>query len=291
MANWRVWLMVLLALECGRAWAAEPKEMTWLTIDFAPVSIKDGPEAGTGYTDLSTTYLAPLLFPGYKQKTLYGPPLRLDAEMQKGENSCSLIMLQTPRRMPFMIFSQPYERILPNGIITLKSNLSRLEGMRSPGGAVSLARLVANRTLRGGVAQGRVYGPGIDAVLGPVVKPPAPNIMSVAGTKLGEGLYEMLQRDRVDYFIGYAVEEHYFFHHRPLARESAYMPVEEANALVAPSFSCARTAWGEQKVQEMNRLLESKNVRQKLQEIYEKHLSPDQLKLYREWLTRKLLEP
>lgn len=282
------WLMCFSAALSGRGVAEVNNEITWLAIDFAPIFIKEGPEAGRGYADLATAYVAPLLFPGYKQTTLYGLPYRLDAEMQKGGQTCSMAMLQTPRRMPFTVFSQPYERILPNGIITLKSNVPRFQNMRSPGGMVSLSKVLANRMLRGAVSQGRVYGPGIDAVLGPVVKAPRQeNVLAVAGSKLGENLYEMLQKGRVDYVLGYAVEEQYFYKFQPLAQESVYLPVEEASTLIEPMFSCPRTPWGEQKVREMNKLLESKKVRKDLQAIYEKWLSPDQRKLYREWLTRK----
>lgn len=285
----RLLLSLLLMLSASsRAASDDAKEIRWLGIDLAPMMMLDGPQAGTGYLDEIMNTVRPL-FPGYKQSIVYGNSARLEQQMKLGGNTCTVAMLQTPARAKFMVFSKPFARIIPNGVITLKSLEPKFNAFRDSYGNISLTKASADSSLRFGLAQGRVYGGKIDPLIKPLLGPPvAPQVMLLGSTNIGEGLYRMLQRGRVDYMLGYPLEEQYFLQrYADVKSATVFLPVAEAGPLIDRHFACAKSPWGEQRVAEMNRHLESKELRQKLQSIYESHLSSDARSLYRFWLERK----
>lgn len=279
---------LMMAFGDGAQAGTDSREMRWLGIDFAPMTIVAGPDAGTGYLDEVLRTIQPL-FPGVKHSILYGNSSRLEQLMQRGGNICTIAMLHTRARERYMVYSKPFARIIPNGIITLKTLEQRLEAFRDQHGNVSLARAGSDRTLRLGLSQGRVYGDQIDDVIRPWVGPPlARHVEMLASTNIGEGLYRMLQRGRVDYMLGYPLEERYFLQrYTDVNSPTVFIPIAESSKLIDRHLACVNTPWGRQRVAEMNRLLESKELRQKLQGIYESRLSPDARVLYRMWLERK----
>lgn len=272
------------------AQAAPPpadKEMTWLALDFAPVYIRDGPDAGTGYLDEVMTMLQPY-FADYRQHVIYGNSSRNELEMKRGGNTCTVGMLATLYRETFVAFGRPYMRMLPNGIITLKSLVPRFNAHRNAAGRIVLAEALADHSLRLGVARTRIYGGAINRVLQPAVEPAsADNVQVVATGDIGQTLYEMMQRRRIDYTLGYAIEEGYFRQRYGARQPTVFLPVEEANELIGANFACARTPWGRKQVEEMDkRLVSSPALVQKLRRAYESWLSPDALKLLHEWERR-----
>src|SRR5690348_11181203 len=92
---------LLLAMSyAAQATGVENKEIRWLGIDFAPMTIIQGPEAGTGYQDEVLAILRPL-FNSFKQTVIYGNSSRLEQEMKRGRNTCTVAMLQTPARLQY----------------------------------------------------------------------------------------------------------------------------------------------------------------------------------------------
>ncbi len=272
-------LLAASALACAENTPKE--EITWLAADIAPSMIQQGPLAGTGFLDLAMADLRALL-PNYKHTVLWGNGKRQEQEMQAGRNACTVALLRNPRREAFILYSRPYFRILPIGIITLKSAVGKFDAYRADNGLVSLAK-ARNSPLQLGIAYGRVYGGSIDKLLEAQLSAQK-NLLIRSGTDISDGLYNMLQNGRIDYQLGYPVEEAYLFQSHPKQKPTAFLPIEEAGTLHNMYFACARTAWGEQLVAEMNRHFESKKLQQKFQKNYEKWLSPDSLKIYRAWL-------
>jgi uncharacterized protein (TIGR02285 family) len=263
------------------------KEMTWLAIDFAPIFIREGPDAGTGYLDRIMATLQPY-FANYQQHVIYGNSTRNELEMKRGGNTCTVGMLATPEREKFVAFGRPYMRMLPNGIITLKALEGKFNAYRNAAGRVVLAQVLADPALRLGVAKSRLYSGGINRVLQPYVEPlPAGNVQAVASGDIGQTLYDMMQRRRIDYMLGFAIEESYFRQHNAIKQPTVFLPVEEASELLDASFACARTPWGRQQVEEMDRhFASSPALVQKLRQAYESWLSPDERRLLRDWEKR-----
>lgn len=273
-----------LALLAANAAAAPPSNrLIWPSADIAPSMIRSGPQAGTGFLDLAMADLRALL-PEYKHETLWGNTKRQEQEMQTGRNTCTVALLRNPRREAFLIYSRPYFRILPVGIITLKSRAAEFDAYRNEHGLVSLAKVRTDSPLQMGIAFGRAYGGTIDKILEPQLSATPKNLLIRSGTDISDGLYGMLQRGRIDYQLGYPVEETHLSRSHPGQKATVFMPIEEAGALHNMYFSCARSPWGERMIARMNRHFESKPLQRKLQKNYERWLSPEALKIYRSWL-------
>lgn len=283
----RVLLPVICLLGASHMQAAEPAalpDLLWPGVDFKPFIILTGPQAGEGYLDKAQLLFQQLL-PGYRHLRVYGNSSRQEQEMQaglrEGRRVCSVALFRTPKREEFAVFSRPYLRVLPNGIITLQRLLPRFAPYRDQAGSLQLAQILAQSELRLGIARSRVYGGAVDQLLAPLAAEPHPAIVWRAAADIGEGLYGMLQRGRIDFTLGFAVEEQYLRMQQVGQEPTVFLPLAESAGLLEARFSCARTPWGERTVAQINQQLENPQLGEQLQQIYEAWLSPESLQLYR----------
>jgi uncharacterized protein (TIGR02285 family) len=277
---------MLFATQASFGQADDGKTIEWLAVNYPPLSIQEGSSAGSGYLDQLMAALQPL-FPGFKHTIIYGNSTRLEQEMKRGHNTCTISMQKTPEREQYMVFSKPYTKILPNGIIALGLQIGRFTQYADANGRISLSRVLADHSLTLGISQGRLYSKPLNQLLDPLLQAGAPQIQVLSGNKIAEGVYRLLQRRQIDYMLGFPMEEQYFYKHTPNSLPTVYLPVSEDYEAGDRYFGCSRTAWGQQRVEQMNRLLESKALRQRLQDIYESQLSPESVKLYRSQLARQ----
>lgn len=145
-----------------------------------------------------------------------------------------------------------------------------------------MARILADGQLRLGVTRGRIYGGAVDKLLAPLDTSEAnPAVVWRAAADIGEGLYGMLQRERIDFTLGYAVEEQYLARQVPGQEPTVFLPLAENTAVLEVSFSCARTPWGKQTVTQLDSRLADPALRAQFQAFYEDWLTPESLQLYR----------
>jgi uncharacterized protein (TIGR02285 family) len=284
----RLLLCVMLLSWAPHALPAEPvaqPDVLWPGVDFKPFIILAGPQAGEGYLDKAQLLFQQLL-PGYRHLHVYGNSSRQEQEMQSGSRDgrqvCSVALFRTPKREGFAVFSRPYLRVLPNGVITLQRLLPRFAPYRDGAGNLQLERILADGELRLGVTRNRVYGGEVDKLLEALsTTEPHPTVLWRAAADVGEGLYGMLQRGRIDFILGYAVEEQYLRRQQTSQEPTVFLPLAENTELLGARFSCARTPWGERTVAKIDHLLGESQLRAQLQQIYEAWLSPESLQLYR----------
>lgn len=286
----RLRLLLCAVLLCGQSLPvfAEPPaeaEVFWLVSDFKPFMILHGPQTGEGYLDRSQLLLQHLL-PGYQHRAVQGNASRREQIMQVGLHGkrqvCSATLFLTPKREGFAVFSRPYLRVLPSGIITLKRLVPRFAAYRNAAGDLQLARIIAERTLRMGVTRSRAYGGKVDTLLEPLAAvESSANLVWRAGEDNSEGLYGMLQRGRIDFTLGFAVEELYLHKRKPDQEATVFLPVAENTELLSARFSCARTPWGASTVAQVDALLADPALRARFQQFYEDWLGPESLQLYR----------
>lgn len=265
------------------AFAEEGPDFTWLVVDLPPFSIVKGPQAHSGYVDQVITLLQPQ-FAGYRHTIVYGNSSRIEQEMRRGRNTCTVSMLRTPEREQYMVFSKPFLRIMPNGIITLRSQIARITNGHDNAAPLALTDLMADKRLTLGLAQGRVYGARLDREIEAAIQQGSGHIQILSGSNVNEGLYRLLQRKAIDYMIGYPEEEQYLSQHYTNPQPTAYLAISENVSLIDHYFGCAKTPWGRQRVEQMDRLLESIELHQRLQDLYLTHLGQEAGKLYRSWL-------
>jgi uncharacterized protein (TIGR02285 family) len=280
---------LLLAGLCltGSGVATGQEILTWMDVDHAPLTIVSGPQAGKGFLQLARRDIERLL-PEFQHAVVYSNAARIEKDMQDGKNVCTVVMLRTPRREQFMAYSRSFLRTLPNGIITLQSLIPRFAAYREASGLVSLRRVASESLLRLGRAHGRSFGTALDQALEPLLARHDDYVIERSAGD-NEGLNEMLQLGRIDYFLSASADEEYLARTQHNHSPTVYLPLQENHDLLDTTFACPRTPWGIKLVERINRQFESKALLQKFQRYYESWLDPDSLKLYRNWLKQAAL--
>ena len=144
-----------------------------------------------------------------------------------------------------------------------------------------MSRVAATSPLRLGHPRGRSFGAALDRALEPLY-----SSHDERSTGDIESLSQMLQMGRIDYFRSSSPEEEYLARTQPKHQTTIHLPLEESHDLLSHEVACARTAWGAKIVERVNHQFELKELRQKFQGYYEGWLGPEELKLYRVWLSQ-----
>jgi|GEM_PF-3951898 len=267
------------------------QDVYWLVSDFRPFMILSGPGAGEGYLDQAQSLFQQLL-PLYWHKSVQGNVSRRERIMQdaaeQGGQICSVTLFRTPKRERFLYFTRPYVRILPSGVIILKSLLPRFQAFRDQAGYYRLRDMLAEPGLKLGLTQQRAYGAGVDSLLETMGETRPAHVIWRSGEDNSEGLYGMLQRGRIHYTLGYAVEEQYLYRLDKTHEATVFLPLAENPGLLDAPFSCARTPWGARTVQEVDLLLADPALQARFQQQYEAWLGAEALQLYRSLLAPRM---
>lgn len=247
-------------------------ELTWVTLSAEPYTVSSGTLAGQGFMDLLIKAMHPRMSSLPPQEVHAIAP-RIELEMHKPEGvRCTTGLLQTPAREQYLIFSQPYMKILPNGLITRKSQLPFLKPYLVNNHAIQLSKLLQDPSRRLGVSQSRVFGGSINSVLQPYLDNKAGNVVTVSGTTN----LKMLRSGRIDYFLGYPFDQYDGVGvPSSVAGDTAFLPVVEGGSLLPAVISCQRTPLGQQMINVFNDNLADREWRRSLLAAYEFWLTPN----------------
>lgn len=231
-------LGALLLVGGGSAAAQQdPKELTWLGMEFPPFFIAEGTDADKGIADEMVRLLRARMT-DWKHRSETASTAEIQLRIRAGEQVCSPAYIRTPEREQFMAFSLPALLLPPNGITVRRTDLARFGN----GGPVSLAALLKDSSLRLGVAKGRSYGEAIDSIL--TQHKQAKHVYSRFGDDIYASLFDLLTRQGVDYILGYPYEA--AFHAKSKGLEAAFvsLPLEESSAMIQAHVACPKTPWG-----------------------------------------------
>lgn len=246
-------------------------ELTWVTLSAEPYTVTEGKRAGQGFMDLLIKAMNPRMS-SLPPKQVHAIAPRIEMEMRKADGvRCTTGLLQTPVREQYLIFSRPYMKILPNGMITLKHWLPHLKQYLNGNQAIQLGKLLQNPYRRLGISQSRVFGGTINSVLQPYLDAKTSNVVTLSGiTNL-----KMLRSGRIDAFLGYPFDE-YDSGGVPseAMRDTAFLPVVEGGGLLPAVIACQRTPEGQQAIDVFNSNLADKTWQRSLLAAYEFWLTP-----------------
>jgi uncharacterized protein (TIGR02285 family) len=202
-------------------------------------------------------------------------PTRILRELELGRQVCSVAYLKTPERERVMTFSIPDLILPPNGVTVRRDSLSRFGG----GGAVSLATLLGDPSLRLGIADGRSYGDAIDPLL--QARRGAPNLHVRQGEDLYPSLVQMLVRGRLDYVLGYPYEARYVASRFALGETIVNLPLVEAREHTFAYVVCPKTDWGRALIARVDALLRRERPSERYRGFIERWLDPAMLDAFR----------
>jgi uncharacterized protein (TIGR02285 family) len=147
---------------------------------------------------------------------------------------------------------------------------------RTASGEVDLPRLLASRTLRGALVDGRSYGETLDRTI--AAAPRNPQLVRYATADFGSRIHTMLSRDRADYTIGYDATL------RKEAGQAALLLTTEsiagASAPVLAGVACPRTPWGQAVIRRVDQIAATPEAIALLRHEAESWLTPELRKRY-----------
>lgn len=260
--------------------AIESKELiTWIMQDFPPVWISKGSDKGLGAGDERMDFLIEQLTE-YTHERIFATLSRSDSLFKQNKNVCAIAKLKSTEREEFMHFSSfPESVMMGNGFIYIKGQQSQFQFTEKP----FLSDLLKNKKLRLGIVKSRKYGHEIDAILR--IKQNQTNIYRRASGDT-KGLLAMLLAGRIDYILGYDWELQYIskMFYPELQKQLFYLPLQETS-IIKPYIVCAKTEWGNQVIQKIDKILLNWTNKLHYQNIGIQWLSnPDvQRKLFKEY--------
>lgn len=268
MAVWRECLRAGVLAACLAPAAAAPL-LRWLAPEYAPMMVKEGPQQGRGYIERA---LREVLVPGmplFEHRIETASPPRVELEMQRSPNACTLAIRKTPQRLQRYLFSDVMLRHLPVGIVLRRADADKLPPERVDGGEYLLARALS-QGLRLGLIGMRAHGPVIDSLIEAYPQ-------SVSKIQLSNGSQAVLtmvaQGHGLDAALAYDFEAAYFEQLRPdLQGRLAWMPVREQSESLLAFLACSRSPEGAKAIAEINRVLQAPGNHERIQTMYEEWL-------------------
>jgi uncharacterized protein (TIGR02285 family) len=228
-----------------------------------------------GFNDIALHFLIKAL-PQYQhsqQNAGYERILRL----MRSSNICALSLYKTEAREKDIVFSQARLHILPNGLIIRRADYSKFAKVVIDQ-RVHLPKLLADKSLIGGVADGRLYNGIIDDVIANTAD--KSNLVERSGVNVFSHLLAMLNMRRIDYTLGFPVELTY---HQELAhytQDMQFIPIEGMPHVTPIYAGCSRNKWGTQVIADINRVLQQFGNTEPALRQYTTWLSEAQRSLY-----------
>jgi uncharacterized protein (TIGR02285 family) len=242
-----------------------------------PFFIQSGPNQDQGYGDTITHILQKQL-PEYTHEEITTNITRHFYKFKQGEHVCSVGLYKTPEREEFMYFSLPSFITLPAVIIIKKDNIGKFDNQAT----VSLDAVLANTNLMIGLAKDRSYGVIIDDVL--KLHHGQDNVVEFTGQELSLNLFKMLMLGRLDGLIALPEEALYQAEQMGIREHLLTLTLSENQHNYhgwLSSVACAKTPWGREVIDKVNRALLELRPTETYRSAYERWLDPNSIATYR----------
>lgn len=236
--------------------------LMWGILDWPPMHIVEGDHKGDGLFDAIMDHFKAEL-PEYNHTDVVANPLRFWDYIKKERNFCHAASIVTDERLKYAYFSMPNAILLSNTVI-MRADRARSLGLTD---SVSLAVLLKNPELKGGLKADRSYGGAIDGVLAPHRQ--SANLFLQKGGDFGLSLFKMLLLRRVDYIIEYSYVAVYYEELLKKKGDSVSLSIEEAYPYQLAYVACPRNAWGRHMIDRINTIITEARPTEEYRKIME----------------------
>jgi len=243
-------LMGTLLGTTGPAFAEQTIE--WQHPDFPPSYILQGPYRGQGSVDNIHRQLFTHLV-DYKHKTIVANFRRVIRSIAAKREICAAAILWNKERAEMVEYSIPHFLVHPVRIIIRKDIRDRFEPYKESDGTYSLERILMAEELMLGYAPGRSYSKTLDQILKPYTNDN--NSRVVAQNSILSGILKMLERNRIDYTLGYSHEVAYLANTGDFRADFISLPIKGANELIPVHVGCPKNEWGRAIISKLNRFI------------------------------------
>ncbi|MBV8605483.1 MAG: hypothetical protein JO224_12415 [Pelomonas sp.] len=190
-------------------------------------------------------------WPGVDHGVVTANALRAVKTLTEGEQACVLAFAHTPERERLAYFRDAL-LVAPPVVVVRRDKLAALP--RDAAGEVDLARLFADRALRGAVVSDRSYGSFVDGQVR--AAPGSGGLSTYAANDFGSSIPAMVALGRLDYSVVLEIDVE-------LGRRSTGpgalvgVPILGANTPGYAGVACPRTPWGQAVIRRVDTILSS----------------------------------
>ncbi len=216
-------ILILLYVLCVPA-RADENIINWMTINYPPAYILNGPQKNTGINDIAMHIMIRDLT-DYAHKIIEDVSIpRMISFWENNDIYCSPGLAIMENYFPNTISSNPILVIPPSGIIIHKTDINKFQ--RNSDG-INLESTFKNLGLKAGIMKGGQYGKNVDALIHK--HQTQKNIIQRIGIDQ-HALLKMLLINHVDYLIDYPVS--YYINLKKLSPDDQdkliFVPLAEA---------------------------------------------------------------
>lgn len=236
----------------GISFAQAKQPLTIFASHWPPFWIDDGPYKGEGILNLIGDGLQEEL-PQYDFRFIPSTLARTEQQIKRGQQGCNLGVLKTADRLTYYNFTEPYARIMSNGLVVPRSGLKRIQSFVDHMGYVDLAGLFRGTNILMRVPKGRKFGPDIDPILKKIEGTNQLYYLTGAGSL--NLAFEAFQRNELAGTIIYPIEMMYQARQSDMEDEVVFLPIKGAVNFIAGHVACSKGEWSTQVVKDLNAAL------------------------------------
>lgn len=221
------------------------ESIRWVSFDFPPFEIIDGPDAGTGITDEMRTFTQNGL-PNYEhQAPIVVNQARLERLFKKGL-SCHPGMIANKNSDSFFYYSIPYSMAYPFVLVTTKKKQKDIFNNASSASLIqALSELNATLTI-----PSRTLGPVIDNIV--KENKGNKNLSVMMSSSSAGNAFEMLTKNRTDYVISYSSEVIYWGRNNTID-QLVFIDIDELKGhFIKGSVGCSKSPKGKKVIEILN---------------------------------------
>ncbi len=271
-------VLLTLILFCGaKTGVTADNTLTWLEADAPPFYIFDGPYKGQGYQTLATDQLEKELS-HYEHKHAEANMSRHYELFRSKAQVCALALYKKPEREEIAHFSIPSFITLPGVLVVSREKYEEFGGVNT----VSLKKLLQEGEMVFGFNKKRSFGPAVDNLFAEYGT--KDNLFEYEGQELSLNFFEMLERGRVDAFLGLPEEIVYQAERLGLKDNIMTLSIDEnmqnKDGWVTYA-ACSKSEWGKKAIEDINKALIKLRPTEEYRAAYERWLDESSMEVYR----------
>ncbi|WDE13516.1 TIGR02285 family protein [Thalassomonas haliotis] len=233
------------------SFASSAQKVTWLTFDFPPYYIVEGPDKDKGRDELIIELIARQL-PDYQFEKTRMPSSRVIEAVSKSSNRyCILSIYNTPTRQKQITFTDNFSTLGLAPAIIMSADLKVATSVRNTG-VISLAYLL-QREYRLGMPSGRSYSVPLDKII--TSEQFQQQIHVRYGTDHLQNLFKMMLSGRIHMILGYPDELMYLADELQVREQVMLMKLSEAEAMSKGYIGCSKNDWGEAVIRDLDKAM------------------------------------
>lgn len=290
----KVMATISLYVTIGVVHASEEQKqiLTWLSIDWQPAWIHDGPLKGLGYAQTVERMLRERMT-DYVHEDRPITNLRIYSILQN-RDACFAAspykgadLLEDKKQG--VIWSAPSYVFFYQGIITTPQAAPAIrEHMKD--GYIDFNALIGDDQLVGAFQPGRSYSRWLNPIFADKEKT-AKMFRWAGDTRLTQSMFKLMEAGRIDYFVDYVIMLKYHEASTGIPSEYVYLPIDLHKELLGfGGIACSDTKLGRKVIAEINDILQEIRLSPEVREVNRRWLMPEaqEEEYWRKWETELL---